>query len=472
MIVPHTYQGQRIAVFGLGRTGVSAALALQKAGAEVFAWDDNAASREAAGEQGVDLVDLTRAEWKRFDALLLSPGVPHALPEPHWTADKARAHDVPIICDVEVFVREMATRSPRPRIIAITGTNGKSTTTALTRHVLATAGLDAHMGGNIGRGVLDLPEPGRDTAYVLELSSYQLERTPSLRADVAVLLNLSPDHLDRHGDMSGYELAKRNIFANQQHGDAAVVGSDDATGKRIITEMKARNGRRIIPVSTRASLSHGVSVRKGRIYDAMGAKVEDVTDLSGVDTLRGQHNHQNAGAAFAVARALGIEAQVAARGLKSFPGLAHRMELVGRAGPVQFVNDSKATNADAARQALGTFEHVHWIAGGLSKAGGISEMADLFGRVSKAYLIGSSAVEFARTLEEAGVAHKICKTLDAALRDAARDAFAAGRKTVVLLSPACASFDQFPDFEARGDAFRNQARTIIDLYDGEARKRA
>ena len=466
MIAATAYEGRRVAVFGLGRTGVSAARSLVEGGAELLAWDDREATRDAAATHNVPIVDLEAADWSGIDALLLSPGVPHDLPSPHWSAVRARQAGVPIISDIEIFARQLA--GSGARLVAITGTNGKSTTTTLVGHILNGSGHTAHVGGNIGRGVLDLPPPGEGLTYVIELSSYQLERAPSLHADVAILLNLTPDHLDRHGDMAGYEAAKRHIFDNQTADDTAVLGVDTDVGKRIVTEMKARNGRRIVPVSTRTAISHGVSVHSGVLYDAMGRKAERVCDLSGIQTLQGRHNHQNAGAAYAACSALGVSPDRIARGLDTFPGLAHRMEIVGQAGPIRFINDSKATNADSAMQALGAFPHIYWIAGGLPKAGGIAPLADAFPRIERAYLIGAAAQEFSRTLSDHGVEHTVAGELDAAVATAARDAFKAGREAVVLLSPACASFDQFKDFETRGDSFRDTVRDIIHLYEREA----
>ena len=474
MIHPATYRNATLAVLGLGRSGITAALSLQAAGADVLAWDDNASSRDAASAAGVTLRDLSATDWSHIDALLLSPGVPHALPEPHWSATKARAASTPIICDVEVFVRDMAARTPRPQIVAITGTNGKSTTTALIGHILAHAGRDAHIGGNIGRGVLDLPEPssvaGQPTVYVLELSSYQLERTPSLHADAAILLNLSPDHLDRHVDMAAYTRAKLNIFANQTKADTAILGIDSPATRTLYSRLKARNGRSIIPVSTQSTLAHGISAIDGHLADATARKAVSVLDLNTVATLRGTHNHQNAACAYAACRAVGLTPEQIARGMESFPGLSHRMEIVGTAGPVTFVNDSKATNAEAALQALRAYPDIHWIAGGLPKAGGIEPLRETFPHITRAYLIGSAAQEFARTL--ADVPHTVSGDLASAIRCAARNAFAANTPTTVLLSPACASFDQFASFEARGDAFRTEVQTILDLYAAEAKKRA
>ena len=462
MIPATTYSGQRVAVFGLGRTGVTSALSLAEGGASVLAWDDNSGSRDSAADQGVPVADLRETDWNTVDALLLSPGVPHNLPKPHWTADMARRFGVPIISDIEVFAREVA--SSGAKVVAITGTNGKSTTTSLVGHILTSAGRETHVGGNIGRGVLDLAQPTAKAVYVLELSSYQLERAPSLHADVAVLLNLSPDHLDRHGDMAGYEAAKRKIFSNQTDSDTAVLGVDDAVGKRIVSEMKAAGVQRVVPVSTISALAGGISAKGGVLFDGTGPKVERIFDLSAVRTLRGRHNHQNAACAYAVCRALGLSAPEIARGLKTFPGLVHRMEWIAEAGGVQFVNDSKATNADSARQALAAYSNIYWIAGGLPKAGGLEPLSDLFDRVTKAYLIGAAGAEFARTLDAQGVAHEVSGEMDIAVMTAARDALADGEEAVILLSPACASFDQFKDYEARGESFRNAVAKVLEAF--------
>ena len=465
MIEATTFDGRRVAVFGLGRTGVTAALSLQAGGATVFAWDDSEASRDAAAEQGVRVSDLRELNWDTLDELVLSPGVPHILPEPHWTAERARDARVPIICDIEILAREVNAKpeGQRPTIIAITGTNGKSTTTSLIGHILAALGKDAQVGGNIGRGVLDLDRMHGGSHYVIELSSYQLERTFSLRANAAVLLNLSPDHLDRHGTMADYGLAKQRIFANQTHADAVVVGVDDDHGRGLVTELKVRNGRRIIPVSSQRALGHGVFARGGKLMDRTGKRGVTVCDLSEAKALEGDHNAQNAAAAYAAVASLGYDARLIGDAILSFPGLAHRMETVGTLRNVRFVNDSKATNADAVRQALKAYDGVYWIAGGVPKEGGLEPLADLFGHVAKAYLIGEAADAFAQTLNEAETEHKVCRTLKMALLHAARDALASGREdAIVLLSPACASFDQFKNFEVRGDAFREMAGQLIE----------
>lgn len=470
MIKAATFQGQTLAVFGLGRTGITAALSLAKGGADVWAWDDNEAARNAAAEHGVSIKDLKKADWSEFFALVLSPGVPDKLPKAHWTAKKAKTTDVPIICDIEIFAREVAARpeGERPKIIAITGTNGKSTTTALIGHILSTCGKDAEIGGNIGRGVLDLDKMHAGKHYVIELSSYQLERTQSLRANAAVFLNLSPDHLERHGTMDAYEAAKTRIFDNQSAADTAVIGVDNPETKRLFSELKAKNGRRIIPISTKKSLGRGVSVMKGKLYCNLNGKCHEVCDLSQAKALEGKHNHQNAAAAYAAVQSLGLAPKAIGEAILSFPGLAHRMETIGSAGPVRFVNDSKATNADAAMQALKSYDNIFWVAGGVAKAGGVEPLAEYFPNITKAYLIGEAAPDFHKTLTKKKVEHKVSGTLEKAILCATRDAMQSGKPNpIVLLSPACASFDQFKNFETRGEAFREQASRIIDLFEQE-----
>lgn len=470
MIEAGTFKGKTIAVFGLGRSGITAALSLQKGGAKVLAWDDNEASRKTAKASGVRLKDLRKTDWNAIDELVLSPGVPHNLPKPHWSAEKAKAAGVPIICDIEIFAREVMARAPerRPNIIAITGTNGKSTTTALIGHILSEAGRDAQVGGNIGRGVLDLESIYDGANYVLELSSYQLERTRSLKANAAVFLNLTPDHLDRHGDMKGYEAAKMRVFDNQTKADAAIIGVDGAEGKRTCSRLIAANGRRVLPISGKRSLGRGVSVIKSKLYSVMDGQCKMVADLNEAIGLDGQHNWQNAAAAYAAVRALGLKPETIGKAILSFPGLEHRLENIGRVGPVKYVNDSKATNVDAAAQALKTYDNIYWIAGGQAKEGGIKDLTPHFKNITRAYLIGEAASDFEATLKDNKVPAKISKELRMAILCATKDALASrAPHPVVLLSPACASFDQFKNFEIRGDAFRNQVCEIIDMYERE-----
>ena len=455
MIPVRAFEGKTVAVFGLARTGLAAARALVAGGAEVALWDEKPASRAAAEAAGFALTDLSKADWSQFAALMLSPGVPLTHPAPHWTVERAKAAGVEILGDMELFARAVnaAPEHKRPKIVAITGTNGKSTTTALIGHVCAQAGRDVRIGGNIGIGVLDLEDMHGGAVYVLEMSSYQLDLTSSLHADVTVILNLSPDHLERHGSMEGYVAAKRRILANQGKGDTAVIGVDDQWGQQICTEITAANRRTIVPISASKAMGRGVYVLQGVVYDATGERATAVTDLSRARSLPGRHNWQNAAAAYAAAKGLGVPADEAAEHLLTFPGLAHRMETVATLGRVRFVNDSKATNADAARQALSSYPKVYWIAGGEPKTGGIDDLADLFPRVIKAYLVGEAAPAFAATLQ--GKAETVQSgTIAQAAAQAFADAQAAGKDAIVLLSPACASFDQFADFEQRGDAFR------------------
>lgn len=455
MIPVRGFEGRKVAVFGLGRTGLTAARALVAGGAEVVLWDENPESRAKAVAEGFAVEDLRDADWSGLAALMLSPGIPLTHPEPHWSVLKANAAGVEILGDIELFARTVnaAPAHKRPKVIAVTGTNGKSTTTALIGHLCATAGRDTRIGGNIGFGVLGLDDMHGGAVYVLETSSYQLDLTASLKADAAVLLNISPDHLDRHGGMDGYIAAKRRVLLNQGKGDTAIIGVDDPWCQRICTEITAANRRTIWPVSASRSMGRGVYAIQGVLYDATGDRVIEVADLLRARSLPGRHNWQNAAAAYAAARAIGIPAELAAEGLMTFPGLAHRMETVATRGLVRFVNDSKATNADAARQALSSYPKVYWIAGGKAKSDGIAPLEDLFPRVARAYLIGEAQDAFARTLD--GKADYVKSgAIEAAVEAAWTDAEASGEEAIVLLSPACASFDQFSDFEARGEAFR------------------
>ena len=462
MIPVRVFEDQRVAVFGLARSGLAAARSLRAGGALVAAWDEAKGARDAAAAEGFELLDLAKADWSDLAALVLSPGVPLTHPEPHWVVTKARDAGVEIIGDVELFARAVnaAPAHRRPKVVAITGTNGKSTTTALLGHMLTAAGRDARIGGNIGLGVLGLEDMHGGAVYVFELSSYQLDLTFSLKPDVAILLNITPDHLDRHGDMEGYVDAKRRVLLNQAHGDTAVIGVDDQWCQRICTEITAANRRTLWPISSRRAMGRGVYALQGVLYDATGERVIEVADLLRARSLPGRHNWQNAAAAYAAARALGLSVEDAATGLVTFPGLVHRMETVGEIEGVRFVNDSKATNADAARQAMSSYPAFYWIAGGRPKAGGIEPLEDLFDRVTKAYLVGEAAEAFGRTLE-GKAPYRLSRTIDLAVAQAFADARASGEPAIVLLSPACASFDQFPDFEVRGDTFRSAVHGLL-----------
>jgi UDP-N-acetylmuramoylalanine--D-glutamate ligase len=396
----------------------------------------------------VPIVDLDICNWARVDRLVLSPGIPWRHPRPHRLVRRARKAGIGCVGDVELLVENQ----PGRRIVGITGTNGKSTTTVLTAELLRGAGLGLQLGCNIGLPVLDLLPKPSDDIYVLELSSYQLELTEHLACAVAVTLNLSPDHLDRHGGMVGYGQAKKRIFRNQGASDWAVVGVDDAFGETLVSELATT--RQVLPVAVGRTLDRGVHVVDGRLYDAIDGPPREVADLGPIASLRGAHNWQNAATAYAAVRVLGVAPDVAAAGLVRFAGLAHRMEQAGVVRGVRYVNDSKATNAEAAARALASFDRIYWIAGGRPKEGGLDPLLPWLDRVCHAYLIGEAAEPFAEGL--AGrVACSRCGDLatafDQASEAARRDA---GNDPVVLLTPACASFDQFADFEARGDAFK------------------
>ncbi len=460
MIPITSFSGQSVALFGLGGSGLSTAKALAAGGAQVLAWDDSAAALDKAEAEGVPLFDLRETDWSSIKALVLAPGAPLTHPEPHWSAAKAHAAGVPVIGDIELFCRERALRAPGSPMVAITGTNGKSTTTALIAHILREAGFDVQLGGNIGTPVLDLeppsPERVQERVHVVECSSYQIDLAPSLDPSVGILLNLTPDHLDRHGAMENYAMIKRRLV---EASDFAVVGRDDAWCEAIFQYLKGA-GHSVVGISnSRPNAWASISLDSGRLRRTFALPMlknleENLFDLSRAPALRGAHNAQNAAAAFAACERLGLPHDEIGLRMRSFPGLAHRMEQVGRRGKALFVNDSKATNADAAEKALLSFDDIFWIAGGRAKAGGIEPLRPLFGRIRKAYLIGEAAQDFAATLEGA-VVHEQCGTLDAAVAAAARDAAESeAPEPVVLLSPACASFDQFPNFEKRGDAFR------------------
>jgi len=450
MIEVTQFRNQKVAVLGLARSGLASAASLQRGGATVMAWDDAAAKRDAAARAGLPIVDLGAADFASARALVLSPGIPHSYPKPHPVAAKARAAGVPIIGDIEL----LALAQRQAHFTGITGTNGKSTTTALVGHILAQAGRKAQAGGNLGVPVLLLEALGADGVYVLELSSYQLELTESLVLDVAILLNITPDHLDRHGGMAGYVAAKRRVFRGQGAKQTAIIGIDDDICRGIFAELQRAGRQRIVPISVRGVAPGGVYLAGGHLIDDLDGAAKPVLDMKEAPLLPGPHNGQNAAAAYAAARALGCGVAACVDGIKSFPGLAHRQEPVATIDGIRYINDSKATNADAAEKAIACYDDVYWIAGGRAKEDGIGALAPLFPRIRRAFLIGEAAPAFAATLE-GRVPFEIDLTLDRALAAARQAALTERHKgAVVLLSPACASFDQFRDFEERGARFR------------------
>jgi UDP-N-acetylmuramoylalanine--D-glutamate ligase len=457
-----TFAGKKVAVFGLGGSGLASASALLAGGADVIAYDDNAQSTAKASAAGIPVADLRTADWSKFAALVLAPGVPLTHPAPHWVVELAQKAGVAVIGDIELFCRERARHAPNAPFVAITGTNGKSTTTALVAHLAASAGMDAQVGGNIGTAILSLEPPRAGRVHVIECSSYQIDLAPSLDPSVGILINLSEDHLDRHGTMEHYAAVKERLVAGVPKQGTAIVGIDDEWCRKIADRLDEA-GRRAVRISVQRPLSHGLYVEGQRIMRAVGTGTTLIAELGGIGSLRGLHNAQNAACATVAALALGLQPSAIQTGLRSFPGLAHRMEEVGRRGTVLFVNDSKATNADSAAQALACFRDIFWIAGGKPKTGGIESLRKFFPRIRKAYLIGEAAAEFAETLGKL-VPYEISQTLGNAVADAARDAeISAASEAVVLLSPACASFEQYRNFEVRGDAFRDLVRALPGL---------
>ena len=466
MIPVRGFQGERVAVLGLGRSGLAAARALAAGGATPLVWDDGAEARERAAAEGFDVADPARpGALDGVAALVVSPGIPHLYPAPHPAIAAALDLGIPVDNDVGLFFRSFATpeweRMDRvPKVVAVTGSNGKSTTTALIAHLLAAAGRPVQTGGNIGRGVLDL-DPGADgSVTVLELSSYQTDLARALTPDIAVFTNLSPDHLDRHGGMGGYFAAKRRLFA-EGGPDRAVIGVDEAEGRFLADQLgQGPADDRVIRISAARKLGDfgwSVFARKGFLAEWRKGRQIAAVDLRGIAGLPGAHNHQNACAAWAAVRALGLAPREIEAGLATFTGLPHRSQHLRDRRGVAFVNDSKATNVDAAGRALAAFPKVRWIAGGLGKEGGIAALAPVLGHVVKAYLIGHSARDFALQLGQ--TPHEICETM---ARAVARAAAEAEPGETVLLAPAAASFDQYPDFEKRGEDF---ARLVADLSD-------
>jgi UDP-N-acetylmuramoylalanine--D-glutamate ligase len=467
-VIPvETFAGRPVAVFGLGGSGLVSAQALLAGGANVVAADDNAESVKKAAAAGIPIADLRGIDWTKIAALVLAPGVPLTHPKPHWSAELAQEAGVPVIGDIELFCRERHRLAPTAPFVAITGTNGKSTTTALIAHLVASAGMDVQLGGNIGTAILSLEPPQApsitpERVHVIECSSYQIDLAPSLDPTVGILINLSEDHLDRHGSMAHYADVKARLVAGVPAGGTATVGVDDEWC-RAIADRLSQSGKPIVRISVHGPLADGLYADGSHIIRAVAGKTSVIADLSGIGSLRGVHNAQNAACAAAAALALGLSPEAIQAGLCSFPGLAHRMEQVGHVGHALFVNDSKATNADSSAQALVCFDDIFWIAGGKPKSGGIESLRKFFPRIRKAYLIGEAADAFAATLGDAAP-HEIVGTLDKAVALAARDAaLSKAQQPVVLLSPACASFDQYRNFEVRGDAFRTLVHALPGL---------
>ncbi len=448
------YEHKRIAVMGLGVAGLPTVRALMASGAHVLAWDDGAESRNKAAAEGIPIVDLMSADWDGVDTLVLSPGIPHTFPKPHPVAERARKADAAIVCDVDLLGRA----EPDATYVGITGTNGKSTTTALIAHILKSAGKRIEVGGNLGPPVLDFAPLGKDGIYVLEMSSYQLERTFSIAFDVAVLLNVSPNHIDRHGDLAGYVAAKARIFAGNGKTQTAIVGADDGESRRIADALAGR--MRVLRITREAPGPGMVGAEGTKLVDRSEGDARVVLDLKEAPDLPGRHNAQNAAAAYAATRALGILADAIAAAMKSYRSLPHRLERVATIDGVVYVNDSKATSPEATVWALTSYERVIWIAGGLSKEVGYDALIPYLPKIAHAFLIGKAAGEIAAFLATHGIPATMCETMERAVPAAHAKAKAEKSAKVVLLSPACASFDQYRSFEKRGDDFRAQVKKL------------
>ncbi len=503
MIPVNIYDDCYVAVLGLGRSGITAARALKAGGARPVLWDDNEKAREVAINEGFVIADLRdRESWeeRNFSALILSPGIPHLYPEPNPVVALAAEFNVLLDNDISLFFEAvsdpdsslekelfdgiesmeeddiealmsemLAAVENDPKVVCITGSNGKSTTTALIHHILSKAGQDVQMGGNIGRGALDLDPPEKQSIYVLELSSYQTELARHMAPDIAVFLNFSPDHYDRHGGKGGYFAAKRRLF--EQMPLYSVIGVDENEGRFLAGQLREEGFisggdlTGVIKISGQGTIEGSSSKIYASSDQTIICQLNDrlpfSIEMEAMENLRGRHNMQNACAAIAVCANLGLEPEQIAQGLKTYPGLPHRMELVGQKGTIRFVNDSKATNIDAAEKALSAYDDIYWIAGGQSKEGGIDGLKPLFPALKKAYLIGDSGEKFAATIG-ADCDAEICGTIEKAVNQAVLDIENAGGTGVVLLSPACASFDQYPDFMARGDDFK----TVVAKLEG------
>lgn len=465
MIIVKGVRGHRIAVLGLGRSGLATARALNAGGAETLLWDDSPESRAKAQEEGFRLENLMRdGAFHGVEALIVSPGIPHLYPAPNPIISRALALGIPVDNDIGLFFRswgsgEWLEFDSMPKVVAVTGSNGKSTTTALIHHIMQEAGRPTQMAGNIGKGVLSIDPPQDGEIVVLELSSYQIELARALTPDIAVFTNLSPDHLDRHNGMGGYFAAKRRLFA-EGGPDRAVIGVDEIEGRFLANQISEGPGDdRVIRISAGQKLEDfawSVFARKGFLAEWRKGRQVASIDLHQIGGLPGEHNHQNACAAYAAARGLGLAPRMIEGAFRSFKGLPHRSELIGERNGVRFINDSKATNVDAAARALAAFARIRWIAGGLGKEGGIAGLVPQLPHVAKAYLIGHSAREFALQIGE--TPHEICETMERAV---ARAVAEAQPGEVVLLAPAAASFDQYPDFEKRGEHFTRLIQAML-----------
>ncbi|WP_455480375.1 UDP-N-acetylmuramoyl-L-alanine--D-glutamate ligase [Bartonella sp. B12(2025)] len=456
MISVTCYKGQRVALFGLGQSGLAAAQVLISGGAEVVAWDDNPLGVQAAFQKNIPTRDLQYEDWSEFVALILAPGVPLTYPKPHWVVEKARQANIEIIGDIELFVRarnhflqQHGFCDQDVPFIAITGTNGKSTTTALLAHLLEQMGYDVQMGGNIGTAILTLKPFVKKRIYVIECSSFQIDLTPSLKPTIGLLLNLTPDHIDRHGSFTRYVQAKRHLVAGAFR---AFISVDDAACQALYQQL-VHEDHQVEVISKEYFVENGFYADGTKLFSVCQGRRHMLADLAHMTALRGSHNAQNVLMALATLQALKITDPHIEKHLAGYKGLAHRMQQVRKIGSVLFINDSKATNADASAPALSAFNDIFWIVGGQAKEGGIETLRRFFHKIRKAYLIGTAAKEFAGVIGSS-FPFSMSLTLENAVHEAAADAMRCkAKEVVVLFSPACASYDQFKNYEMRGEAF-------------------
>lgn len=456
MVSSPVFKDKTVFVLGLGRSGQSAVQSLRQAGAHVLAWDDQEKTRQGAREQGIPLVNLEGLDWKTVDYFVLSPGIPHRYPTPHPLSVQAQEAGLIPINDLELLYRSQ----PDARYIGITGTNGKSTTTSLIAHILKESGKPVDVGGNLGIPAMDLKPLPQEGTYVLEVSSYQLETAPTLHFDISILLNVTPDHLERHGGLEGYINAKKLIYKNATPQDTLVISVDDVHCAKIYEALKASNQVRLVPISVERVLDEGIYVDDGLLYENQ----DPLFNLNSLKYLKGKHNWQNIAAAYAALRAMGLNGHDIMSGISSFPGLAHRQQVVAQHKNVLFVNDSKATNAEAVAKVFESYPEssIYWLLGGRPKEGGITSLRPYFSKVRHAFIFGEATPLFASTLKK-HIAYTICQTLEEAVKKASALALQDQEPdAIVLLAPACASFDQFKDFEARGNIFCQVVKDVIE----------
>lgn len=457
MITPSSLKNNNIAVIGLGKAGISTINALHRANAQIYAWDDNESSRnKLINLDNVHLQSPEKMPWEEISLLVMSPGIPLTHPKPHIAVELAKKYQCKIICDIELLYLTQNIA----KFIGITGTNGKSTTTSLTGHILKSCGVKTEIGGNIGIPALDLETLNKDGVYVIEMSSYQLDLIDKTHFNISILLNITPDHLDRHGGLEGYIAAKCHIYDQQGKEDTAIICIDDSHTHKIYEEQKAKNKiGNIIPISIKEIIANGVTVKDGIIYDSLNGETAK-HNLGFPEKLPGIHNSQNIAAAYAASRVMGLNSDDIISATKSFSGLRHRIQIASEIDGIKFINDSKATNADAASNALRAYDEIYWIAGGQAKEGGISSLKEFFPKIRHAFLIGQAENDFAKTLD-GHVEYTKCGTLKNAFEKSSKMALIEKRKNaVILFSPACASWDQWPNFEVRGDAFCAMAEEL------------